>query len=241
VLEQNHGCGFEGTGSAVAITPNELVTNKHVVEGARTLSIVTTSGHRIAVRSWVVSTSDDLALLRLSDPLFDHPVDVAADPTMPGNLVVVMGYPLGGPLTVGRGRVLDVTPDPSGSGQTTIQASVDTLPGNSGGPLLDTHGRLIGIVRAINLENGSAEAIPSARVSELIAGKSTRPGQPVDLSTWELDAHGYAAHTDATEGRRRLSPIGYEPVASSELTQRPDCGTVSGAPDRYSLAVLIVP
>jgi Trypsin-like serine proteases, typically periplasmic, contain C-terminal PDZ domain len=178
VLVRNEGCDFEATGSAVAVTSDELVTNAHVVEGARRLSILTTSGRRVEVRSWAVSKSDDLALLRLSETLFDHPVAVAADQTVPGNLVVVMGYPLGGPLTVGRGRVLEVTPDPSGSGQKTIQASVDILPGNSGGPLLDIQGRLVGVVRAIDLDNGSAQAIPSAQVSDLIAGKSTRPGQP---------------------------------------------------------------
>jgi S1-C subfamily serine protease len=178
VLVHNQGCGFEATGSAFAVASDELVTNEHVVEGARALSIVTATGHRVAVQSWVVSKSDDLALLRLSKPLFDHPVDIAVDPTVPGNLVVVIGYPLGGPLTVGRGRVLDVTPDPSGSGSETIQASVDILPGNSGGPLLDIHGQVVGVVRAIDLNNGSAQAIPSAQVSDLIAGKSTRPGQP---------------------------------------------------------------
>lgn len=178
VLVRNEGCDFEATGSAVAVASDELVTNAHVVEGARRLSILTTSGRRVEIRSWAVSTSDDLALLHLSEPLFEHPVNIAADPTVPGNLVAVMGYPLGGPLTVGRGRVLDVSPDPDGLGSKTIEVSVDVLPGNSGGPLVDTNGRLIGVVRAIDLDNGSAQAIPSAQVSDLIAGKLTRPGQP---------------------------------------------------------------
>jgi S1-C subfamily serine protease len=178
VLVSNQGCGFQATGSAVAMTSDELVTNEHVVEGARSMSIVTASGHRVAVRNWVVSKSDDLALLWVSKPVFDHPVKVASSATVPGNLVVAMGYPLGGPFTIGRGRVLDVTPDPLDSGPKMIEASVDILPGNSGGPLLDTTGQLVGIVRAINLETGSALAIPSARVVNLMAGKSSRPGQP---------------------------------------------------------------
>lgn len=178
VLVRNLGCGFEATGSAFATGPNELVTNRHVVEGARQLSIETASGHRVDVQSWRVSQTDDLALLRLSEPLFDHPVALAADPTVPGNLIVVMGYPLGGAFTVGRGRVLDVMPDPGGSGQAVIEASADILPGNSGGPLVDTHGQLVGVVRAIDLENGSALAIPAARVTELLSGRSTRSGRP---------------------------------------------------------------
>jgi S1-C subfamily serine protease len=178
VLVHNLGCDLEATGSAVAISPDELVTNRHVVEGARQLSIETASGRRVAVQSWQVSETDDLALLRLPDQLFHHPVTLAAEPTIPGNLIVVMGYPLGGPLTVGRGRVLKMTPDPGGSGQAEIEASVDILPGNSGGPLVDTHGQVVGVIRAIDLESGSALAIPAARVKDLLSGKSTQSGRP---------------------------------------------------------------
>ena len=178
VLVHNQGCDFDATGSAFATSPDELVTNRHVVEGAHHLSIQTSSGRRVDVQSWTVSESDDLAVLRLSKPLFDHPVALAKDPTVPGNLIVVMGYPLGGPFTVGRGRVLNLIPGAGQSGQAVIEASADILPGNSGGPLVDTHGQLVGVVRAIDLENGSAIAIPAARVSNLLSGKSTRIGRP---------------------------------------------------------------
>lgn len=177
-LVRNMGCGFEATGSAVAISPDELVTNRHVVEGARQLSIETSSGHRVSVQNWTVSETDDLALLRLSEPIFRHPVRLAAGPATPGDLIVVMGYPLGGSLTVGRGRILKVAPDPGGSSPAEIEASVDILPGNSGGPLVDTHGQVIGVVRAIDLEAGSALAIPAARIKALLSGKSTQIGQP---------------------------------------------------------------
>ena len=62
VLVHNQGCGFEATGSAFAIAPDELVTNRHGVEGARILGIVTASGHPIVVRRWQVSKSDELDL-----------------------------------------------------------------------------------------------------------------------------------------------------------------------------------
>jgi S1-C subfamily serine protease len=89
-----------------------------------------------------------------------------------------MGYPLGGPLTVGRGRVLKMTPDPGGSGPAEIEASVDILPGNSGGPLVDTRGQVVGIVRAIDLADGSALAIPDAQIKVLLSGNSTQSGRP---------------------------------------------------------------
>ena len=177
-LVHNLGCDLEATGSAVAISPDELLTNCHVVEGTHQLSIETASGRRVAVGSWQVSKTDDLALLRLPEQLFHHPVTLAAEPTIPGNLIVVMGYPLGGPLTVGRGRMLKMTPDPGGSGPAEIEASVDILPGNSGGPLVDTCGQVVGIVRAIDLADGSALAIPDAQIKVLLSGKSTQSGRP---------------------------------------------------------------
>lgn len=97
---------------------------------------------------------------------------------MPGDLLVVMGFPLGGPFTTGRGRVVDLRRD--GHGGKVIEASVDVLPGTSGGPLLDTKGRLVGIVRAIDLENGSALGIPKDAVEKLLRGEGTFAGQPCE-------------------------------------------------------------
>jgi S1-C subfamily serine protease len=168
-LVHNTGCGFRAAGSAVAIGANQLVTNRHVVQGARRLSIETTAGATLSVTSWSVSRTDDLALLRISKPVFVDPITIADQMVVPGDLLVVMGFPLGGPFTVGRGRVTDLT---SGDDTQMIEASVDILPGNSGGPLVDTHGELVGVVRAIDLENGAALAIPSSRVAEMLTAGS---------------------------------------------------------------------
>lgn len=183
VLVLNHGCSFSASGSAVAVGPKTLITNRHVVDGARKLTIVTKSGRVSPVANWQISRVDDLAVLTLTDPQFDDPLYLAPAAPISGDLVVVMGYPLGGPFKAGRGRIVAVSPR-SSANKTRLQVSVDVLPGNSGGPLLDTSGRLVGIVRAIDLETGSALGIPGNRVQRLLdGGASVLPGRPCDTGT----------------------------------------------------------
>lgn len=172
----NHGCSFEASGSAVAVTATTLVTNRHVVAGARTMTVRVSHGAAIRVKSWVVSTRDDLALLSLAAPIGATPVTVAPNPT-PGDLVAAVGYPLGGPLTAGRGRVVGVG-DMPGPGATAITASMDILPGNSGGPLVNTDGELVGLIRAIDLVEGLAIAVPADRVSDLLNDEHTKLAPP---------------------------------------------------------------
>jgi S1-C subfamily serine protease len=172
----NHGCSFEASGSAVAISPTVLLTNRHVVAGARTLVAQTLHGNATRVESWVVSEQDDLALLNLASPVASPPVPLATDP-IPGDLVVALGYPLGGSLTAGKGRVVGVGEVPGSSG-TMITASMDILPGNSGGPLVNTDGKLVGLIRAIDLVEGWAIAVPVDRVEDLLDEEHAEAGRP---------------------------------------------------------------
>lgn len=174
-LVRNTGCGFRATGSAAAIGPSRLVTNKHVVDGARSMSVVTSSGTNAKVKTWSYSRSDDLAILELADPLFSAPLTVASKPVVPGDLVVVMGFPLGGPFTTGRGRISGETDD---FDEPMLEATVDILPGNSGGPLVSTTGQIVGLIRAIDLQEDRALAIPPERVENAIDGIGMAEGIP---------------------------------------------------------------
>lgn len=172
----NTGCGFTATGSAVAIFADTLVTNRHVVAGARRLAVRNSNGPRVPVIKWTISNVDDLAVLHLADEVAHQTVSLA-DPPVPGDLVAALGYPLGGPLTAGQGRVIELT-DPGQSGQQSIKASMDVLPGNSGGPLIGTKGELVGLIRAIDLNEGWALAVPADRIEQILDGDDTRTGHP---------------------------------------------------------------
>jgi len=176
VKVSNQGCTFTASGSGFILTGNTIVTNRHVVRGARSLSVETTAGEVVDVDSWRVSTSRDLAIMTLTAPVATAALPVASEPIEPGGLVAVIGYPLGGPLTVGRGRVIKFRgTDEDGP---VMEASTDVLPGNSGGPLLNIQGEVVAVVFGLDLRAGSALAIPVTELPEALNEQSTRPGSP---------------------------------------------------------------
>ncbi|WP_310964554.1 serine protease [Nocardioides terrisoli] len=159
------GCSFTATGSGFTITPTEVVTNRHVAERAVSISVRGETG-TTRVTSWEISTTDDLAVLDL-----DHPVNTAVlaldtSTPIPGDLVAVVGFPLGGPMKVARGRVLAVR-GASGPSAQRIETSADILPGSSGGPVIGTDGRVRAVTVALDLRSDTALDIPAARVAVL--------------------------------------------------------------------------
>ncbi len=163
------GCGQIQEGSGFVVGPNEVVTNAHVVAGTHNISIFDSSGQHPAV---VVSFNPelDIAVLRtegLNEAVL--PLDTTVQPR--GEMGVVLGYPGGGPLTSSSAGVMDVF---EAQGRDIYnQAITDRLvyeleaiirPGNSGGPLLDLAGQVIGVVFSRSTTNpdvGFALAMPA--------------------------------------------------------------------------------
>jgi S1-C subfamily serine protease len=178
LLVNNIGCGFTATGSGFVVAARTVLTNRHVVEGARSLSLRTRRGRHIAVASWQYSPSDDFAVIHAAADL-PAPLPVHPPYPTPGDLVVAIGYPLSGPQKATRGRVLGLDDQPEGSTSArVIRSTSPILPGNSGGPLIDTHGDVTGVVFAIDLDNGDTLALPMRRAQQALASHSLRPGRP---------------------------------------------------------------
>jgi serine protease Do len=152
-----------GSGSGVVWRPGVVVTNAHVATG-RSLVVETADG---AEREAQVLASDarrDLAVLRVAtDGL---PVAGIAPPgaLRVGALVLAVGNPMGltGAVTTG---IVPALPAPR-RGTALILADVRLLPGNSGGPLSDASGRVVGVNAAIL--RGLAAAIPSDAVERYL-------------------------------------------------------------------------
>ncbi len=168
--------GSRGEASGVVIDPaGIIVTNNHVVQGARTLTVYFDDGrHTKPVRAEVIGTAAerDLAIIRV--PLRDLvPVPLGRSSTLRlGDSVLAIGFPLGlnGGPTVTQGIVsgLDRTVHAEGgpSLEGLLQTDAAINPGNSGGALVDATGKLIGIntVAARSAQNiGFAIAIDGAR------------------------------------------------------------------------------
>jgi len=143
-----------GAGSGFVVTPDGYVmTNSHVVAGARHIKVRMPSGDIAEGQVMGDDPATDLALVRAElgsvAPLL---VDGALAPRV-GQLAVAIGNPLGFESTVSTGVVSALGRSLRGRGNRlidgVIQHTAPLNPGNSGGPLLDTKGRVIGVNTAI--------------------------------------------------------------------------------------------
>jgi len=162
-------------GSGFVIDPSGLVvTNNHVIDGADEIEVVFDDGTRIPAELKGTDTKTDLALLEIKgDGEFPFVVFGDAEAARVGDWVVAIGNPfgLGGTTTKGiisaRGR--DIR---SGPLDDFIQIDAPINRGNSGGPLFNTRGEVIGINSAIFSPNGGSVgigfAIPSTLAENVI-------------------------------------------------------------------------
>lgn len=146
-------CGQNQTGSGFVIAPNRVMTNAHVVSGVSMPVVATQAQGSLPARVVYFDPVKDLAILAV-DGLNVAPLSTAA--TLHGNSKAAFaGYPLGGPLQVRPATVLSsgpmLVPDITGKQKSLLdiyQLAGNIQSGNSGGPLLDTSGRVVGVVFA---------------------------------------------------------------------------------------------
>jgi S1-C subfamily serine protease len=160
----------EGTGAGTGIVLDDaghILTNAHVVEGARSVA-VTLAGESRARTAEVVGTRPDadVAVLRVEDAEGLVPADLATgagDAVHVGDDVVAIGNALAleGGMTVTEGIVSAVDreiTDARGTLDGLIQTDAAISSGNSGGPLVDARGKVVGMNTAVAASGGGVEA-----------------------------------------------------------------------------------
>ncbi|MDQ0138889.1 S1C family serine protease [Cupriavidus necator] len=168
-------------GSGVVVTERGLIlTSLHVVAGARRLELTFHDGHTSEATLLQAIPEKDLAVIQAKSIPDDLPAATlgSSRDLMPGSEVVAVGFPFGIGPSVSAGVVsgLDrefVAPDNKRTLDKLIQFDAAVNPGNSGGPLVNLRGEVVGIVTAIlNPGNsgtfigiGFATTIESAGVS----------------------------------------------------------------------------
>ncbi|MDI6105502.1 trypsin-like peptidase domain-containing protein [Actinoplanes sp. NEAU-A12] len=172
-------------GSGVVLGANGLIlTNNHVIAADGTVSVRLSSGQTVPAQVVATDPGHDLALVQTSGLSGLTPVTFATDDSVAvGDTVLAFGAPLGleGTVTSGIVSALDRSMD-TGSERLTglLQTDAAINQGNSGGALVDTSGRLVGINVAIATTGDSSGsvglgfAIPAGTVSSVVSQLQAR-------------------------------------------------------------------
>lgn len=154
-------------GSGVVIAPDGYVlTNQHVVQGAKHLTVTFTDGTSAPATVVGGDAATDLAVIRAHAAGLPYAELGDSRQLRVGQLVIAMGNPLGFQSTVSTGVVSALgralRSEQGRLIENIIQHTAPLNPGNSGGPLLDSRGRVVGVNTAIiALAQGIGFAIPA--------------------------------------------------------------------------------
>ena len=165
---------MRGIGSGIILSSEGLIlTNEHVVRGAVEVRVELHRSRSVPATVVATDSTRDLALLKVAEPVAAlRPIELREEPAKVGEWVMAIGQPfaLGNTVTVGvisglgrdhsdLGRPSDL--DPQGH-WSFIQTDASINMGNSGGPLVDRDGRVVGLTTAVRSDGqGLAFAIPA--------------------------------------------------------------------------------
>ena len=150
---EGQGCGGIVAGSGFVVSSDMVATNAHVIAGIATPEVIDANGTHPATPIWF-DPDLDFAILRVSH-LAGRPLHFNTESAKRGTPAGVLGYPGGGAFEADAAAILDeftaIGRNIYNQGRTardvySIQATV--VPGNSGGPLVKTHGDVIGVIFA---------------------------------------------------------------------------------------------
>jgi S1-C subfamily serine protease len=159
---------YGGTGFAISAN-GYIITNYHVVAGADSLYVQNNKGEAFKASSIFEDISSDLAILKIADSSFRSqplPYSLKAQAVRLGEEVFTMGYPRD-EIVYGKGYISAQT---GFNGDTVAyQVSIPVNPGNSGAPLMDNEGNIVGIITGKQTaSDGIAFAVKSARLKRLL-------------------------------------------------------------------------
>ena len=182
-----------GTGSGFIFDADGwILTNRHVVENAQSLTVVTNDGREYPAETYGIDTLTDLAIIKIEASNLPVAPIGTSEGLEPGQIAIAIGNPLGYENSVttgvvsGLGRQIAATDATQSSTEllnNLIQTDAAINPGNSGGPLVNSAGQVIGVNTAVSTSDegqGIGFAIPidvaKPILEQALAGEElTRP------------------------------------------------------------------
>ncbi|HEY3939897.1 MAG TPA: trypsin-like peptidase domain-containing protein [Bryobacteraceae bacterium] len=169
-IRSGSGRQREGSGSGVVLNDGRIVTNAHVLIGGDA-TVETWDGKAQRARLAKTDPDRDLALL-LMEQCDASAATLAAGEAKAGQAVIAVGNPMGFVGAVSTGFIYRIGAIRDLGVRRWIQADVRLAPGNSGGPLADINGQILGINSMV--AGGLALSIPAASVQEFLSDHSQR-------------------------------------------------------------------
>jgi len=165
-MQSGQGSGF------VIDNTGDIVTNNHVVDGATSVQVIFSNGKSISANVLGKDSGDDLAVVKVNSSAVSGITPlVLADSSLvkPGQTAIALGSPYGLTNSITTGVISGLNRSVAGGQTGMIQTSADIQPGNSGGPLLNSSGQVVGVNTAFQGQGtGIGFAIPSNVVSKVL-------------------------------------------------------------------------
>ena len=175
------GGGQQAQGSGFVLDEEgHIVTNEHVVSGAGSISVRFSDGSTRDAELVGTDRSTDLAVIKVDAPAsFLEPLRLGdSDEVAVGDGVVAMGSPFGLEGTITSGIVSALHRQITAPNRFTIVGTIQTDAavnhGNSGGPLLDSQGRVVGVNAQIESESGGSDGVGFAIPSNTVRSVATQ-------------------------------------------------------------------